>query len=138
MIKRFEEDPARIGTLWQGEGGDEEQMTELHAPRLLSISLWLLDRIRQEGRALMPYEILHMVVHHIEEVDTRAYADAWATVAAWFLASQANMLGECLMSFSIEAITEVEDDYLGRWLEQRLDMTMGPRQQGPGPAAATH
>jgi hypothetical protein len=33
------------------------------------------------------------------------------------------------MSFSIEAITEVEDEYLGQWLEQRLDTTMGPCPQ---------
>ena len=139
LIKHFGDDPARTGTLWKGEGGDDDSKTELHAPRLLSIPLWLLDRIRQEGRALMPYEILHMVVHHIEEVDTREYTDAWATVAAWcILASQGNTSGESLMSFSIEAITEVEDDYLGRWLEQRLDTTMGPRQQGAVPAVAPY
>ena len=80
-----------------------------------------------------------MVVHHIEEVDTQEYTDAWATVAAWcILASQGNTSGENLMSFSIEAITEVEDDYLGRWLEQRLDTTMGPRQQGAVPAVAPY
>ncbi len=33
------------------------------------------------------------------------------------------------MAFSIEAITEVEDDYLKKWLKQRLDTTMGPRPQ---------
>ena len=139
LIKHFGDDPARTGTLWKGEGGDDDSKTELHAPRLLSIPLWLLDCIRQEGRALMPYEILRMVVHHIEEVDTREYTDAWATVAAWcILASQGNTSGESLMSFSIEAITEVEDDYLGRWLEQRLDTTMGPRQQGAVPAVAPY
>jgi len=42
------------------------------------------------------------------------------------------------MPFSIEAITEVEDDYLGRWLEQQLDTTMGPRPQGAVQAVATH
>jgi hypothetical protein len=41
------------------------------------------------------------------------------------------------MSFSIEAITEVEDEYLGKWLEQRLDMTMGPRPQEGVAAFAT-
>ena len=38
-------------------------------------------------------------------------------------------------SFAIEAITEVEDEYLGKWLEQRLDTTMGPRPQGSESAA---
>jgi hypothetical protein len=87
----------------------------------------------------MPYEILRMVVHHLGEVNTQAYTDAWATVATWcILASQGNTAGESLMSFSIKAITEVEDDYLGRWLEQRLNTTMGPCPQGAVQAVATH
>ncbi len=66
----------------------------------------------------MPYEILCMVVTHLEDVNTAAYMDAWATIAAWcILASQGNTTRESLMSFSIEAITEVEDKYLGKWLE---------------------
>ena len=128
MIKHFKEDPARTGTLWKGEGGNEGTKGKLQAPRLLLIPLWLLDRIRQEGMALMPYEILRIVVNHLDEVDTQVYADAWLTVAAWcILASQGNSAGESLMSFSIEAITNVEDNNLGRWLEQRLNTTMGSR-----------
>ena len=60
-----------------------------------------------------------------------------ATVSAWcVLASQGSSSGDSLMSFSIEAITEVEDKYLGKWLEQQLDTTMGTRPQG-GVAAIT-
>ncbi len=47
------------------------------------------------------------------------------------------MTGESFVSFAIEAITEVDDDYLGRWLEQRLDTTLGPRPQGGAPKANT-
>ena len=131
MFKFYDEDPSRAGTLWRGEGGDDEAKKEIHAPRLLSIPVWLLDRIKQEGRALMPHEILRIITDHIGEVNTTAYADAWATIAAWcLLAGQASTTGESLVSFSIEAITEVEDEYLGKWLEQRLDTTMGPRPQG--------
>ncbi len=57
-MKHYADNPARIETLWKGEGGDKDAQAELHAPRLLAIPLWLLDRIRQEGRALMPHEIL--------------------------------------------------------------------------------
>jgi hypothetical protein len=46
------------------------------------------------------------------------------------MASQADKDGESLLSFAIKAITEVEDEYLGRWLEQRLDTTMGPHPPG--------
>ena len=77
-----------------------------------------------------------MVVTHLEDVNTAAYTDARGTIAAWcILASQGNTTRESLMSFSTEAITEVEDEYLGKWPEQRLDMTMGPCPQGGAPAA---
>ena len=131
LIKYYDDDPSRIGSLWKGEGADENEKRELHAPRLLSIPMWLLDRIRQEGRALMPYEIARIVANHIDEVNDAAYGAAWATIIGWcLLASQGSAIGESLVSFSIEAITEVEDEYLGRWLEQRLDTTLGPRPRG--------
>ena len=139
LIKHYDDDPTRIGTLWKGEGADEDEKRELHAPRLLAIPMWLLDRIRQEGRALMPYEIARIVANHIDEVNDAAYGAAWATIVGWcFLASQGNATGESLLvSFSIEAITEVEDEYLGRWLEQRLDTTLGPRPRVGGITGGT-
>ncbi len=61
----------------------------------------------------MPYAIARIVVNHIDEVNDAAYGAAWSTVDAWcILASQGNTAGESLVSFSIEAITEVEDQYL--------------------------
>jgi hypothetical protein len=138
LIKYFDDDPTRSGTLWKGEGASDTTKRELHAPRLISIPLWLLEKIKQEGRALMPYEILRIIMTHLEEVNTQEYADAWATVTAWWvLASQGNTTGDNLMSFAIEAITEEEDEYLGKWLEQRLDTTMGPRPQGGGRTAVS-
>jgi hypothetical protein len=134
MVQHFENDLTRAGTLWKGEGmHTEAQKVELHAPRLLAIPLWLLEHIRKEGRALMPYEVLRFVYHHINKENTQECANGWATVVAWcILAAQGNANGESLVAFSIEAITEVEDDYLGKWLEQRLDTTMGTRPQtGP-------
>jgi hypothetical protein len=81
----------------------------------------------------MPYEIARIVVNHINEVGDQTYAMAWSTVVSWcLLASQGNAIGESLVSFSIEAITKVEDEYLGKWLEQRLDTTLGPRPRGGG------
>ena len=64
----------------------------------------------------MPHKILRIITIYIGEVNTTAYADAWATIAAWcLLAGQASTTGESLVSFLIEAITEVEDKYLGKW-----------------------
>ncbi len=127
LMKHYADNPAHIETLWKGEGGGKDAHAELHAPRLLAIPLWLLDHIRQEGRALMPHEILQIVVTHLKADNTGAYAEVWTIIAAWcILESQGTTTGESLVSFTIEAITEVEDEYLGKWLEQRLDRTMGP------------
>ncbi len=72
LIKHYAGNPACIGTLWKGEGGDEDVQAELLPPRLIATPLWLLDRIRQEGRALMPHEILRIVVTHLEADNTAA------------------------------------------------------------------
>jgi hypothetical protein len=131
LIKYYEDDASQVGTLWKGEGGDATSKVEIQVPRLLAIPLWLLDRIRKEGRPLMPHKILRIVVTHLKEVNNAAYADAWGTLATWcYMASQAVKDGESLLAFAIKAITEVEDKYLGRWLEQRLDTTMGPHPPG--------
>ncbi len=131
LIEHYEDDASRIGTLWKGEGANAASKVEIPVPRLIAIPLWLLDRIRKEGRALMPHKILKIVVAHLEEANDAQYATAWETLATWcYMASQGNKDGESLTSFSIEAITEVEDEYLGKWLEQRLDTTMGGRTGG--------
>jgi hypothetical protein len=123
-IKYYEDDASRVGTLWKGEGGDATSKVEIQVPRLLVIPLWLLDHIRKEGRPLMPHEILRIVVTHLKEVNDAAYADAWGTLATWcYMASQADKDGESLLAFAIEAITEVEDKYLGRWLDTAAEMT---------------
>ena len=54
LMKHYDDNPSCVGMLWKGEGGDENSQTQLHAPRLIAIPLWLLDRIGQEGRVLMP------------------------------------------------------------------------------------
>lgn len=112
LIKHFEDDTLRNGTLWRGKGGEEIAKQEIQAPRLVVIPLWLLERIRQEGRALMPYEILRVILKHVEEVNTQAYADAWDLVVAWcIMASQGCKDRESLLSFAVITITKVEDVY---------------------------
>jgi hypothetical protein len=63
----------------------------------------------------MPHKILRIVVNHLEDVNNKKYPKAWGTVAAWcYLASQLGKDGNSLLAFSIEAITEVDDDYLSK------------------------
>jgi hypothetical protein len=40
--------------------------------------------------------------------------------------------GDSWLAFAINAVTEGNDEYLGKWIEQRLDATLGTRpQRGP-------
>ncbi len=112
LIKHYEDDASRIGTLWKGEGANAALRVEIQVPRLIAIPLWLLDRIKKKGQALMLHEILKIVVAHLEEANYTHYATAWETLATWcYMASQGNKDGESLTSFSIEAITEVKDNF---------------------------
>jgi hypothetical protein len=100
LIKHYEDDASRIGTLWKGEGGGATSKVEVQAPRLIAIPLWLLDRIRREGRALMPHKILSIVEAHIEEVGNEPYAKAWETLAAWcYMQAKGTRMGKASPCF---------------------------------------
>ena len=49
LLKYCADNPTRIGTLWKGEGGDENAQEELQAPRLIVIPLWLPDPSGRRG-----------------------------------------------------------------------------------------
>ncbi len=65
LIAYYDKDGSRRGTLWTpGEGCT---MGEGNVPRLLHIPLLLFKLIRNEGRPLMPHEILKLVLSHVEK-----------------------------------------------------------------------
>ena len=49
-----------------GGGGKKE---ETNVPRLLLIPLVLFEKIRAEGRPLMPHEVLKLMMVHLEQVN---------------------------------------------------------------------
>jgi hypothetical protein len=49
LIKHYEDDASRVGTLWKGEGANAASKVEIQIPRLIAIPLWLLDQIKKEG-----------------------------------------------------------------------------------------
>jgi hypothetical protein len=142
LIEHYDEDPLRRGTLWMpnadcvtGEG---------HVPCLLHIPMILFELIRNEGRPLMPHEILRLVLVHIESCQgnqNQQASTSWELIVKWcVVASQHDAQGESLVAFSVEAITEGDDAYFGQWVEQRLDGTLGrwptqDRPQGTAPGA---
>jgi hypothetical protein len=109
LIRYYEDDASRKGSLWKPT--NKLERNEVHAPRFLSIPLLLFERIRKEERPLMPHKILRIVVKHLKDVNNEEYTEAWGMVEAWcYLALQPDKDGNNLLAFSIQAITEVNDD----------------------------
>ena len=103
---------------------------ETTVPRLLHIPLVLFEAIREKGGPLMPHDILAIVLKLIEtnyrDQDQSKSAEAWILVVMWcVMAAQADKNGDSIVAFAIEAVTENDDPYLGQWMENRLDSTMG-------------
>jgi hypothetical protein len=96
--------------------------------------------IRNQGRPLMPHEVLWLVLDHIESSpggQTQQASSLWELVVQWcVVAAQHDAQGDSL-SFSVEAITKGDDAYFGQWVEQRLDGTLGKRPLHEGRQGAT-
>jgi hypothetical protein len=103
---------------------------------LLHIPVLLFELIRNEGRPLMPHEILQLVLTYLEssqEGQTQQTNTAWELVVKWcVVAAQQDSQGDSLVSFSVEAITEGDDADFGQWVKQRLDGTLGKRPTPDG------
>ncbi len=133
LIKYYRDDQAQHGSMWKPT--PTKHFEEAHAPRLLAFPLVLLDLICKEGCPLMAYEVLKLVATKIMVQlgkEDAALGDAWSFVVHWryYLASQTDKDNESLVVLTLDAITKMDDEYLGRWLEQRLDNTLGTHPRG--------
>jgi hypothetical protein len=100
--------------------------------------LVLFKAIRDEGKPLMPHKIWGLAIKIINEAADRALATTnWALILTWcILAAQQDTNVNNLLGLPVYAVTEGDDDYFAKWIDQRLDATFGPRPTtGPlGPA----
>ncbi len=86
--------------------------------------------LRKNSMVLMPHEIHALVVTLTSEAEDASTAGQnWSLVSKWGLmaAQKETTNGNSLVALAVNAVMEGDDEYLGRWLEQRLDTTMGPR-----------
>jgi hypothetical protein len=52
----------------------------------------------------------------------------WKLILDWcLLAAQAGEKGTSWLGLQVKAVTEGDDDYFAKWIEQRLEATFGPR-----------
>jgi hypothetical protein len=132
FISHYKNDPSKGGTLWTPLVGTEEGMEETTVPGLLHIPLVLFDKIRKAGCLLMPHDVLLLIIEHVEPMVDMAAAEvgqAWQLAVQWcVIAAQQDTQGDSLVVFSIDAVTETDDEAFCKWVEMRLDGTMGTTQ----------
>ncbi len=134
----YAEDPTRRGKLWVPDQNYQAGWTAMKAPLLLAVLLVLFKAIQDKGKPLMPHKIWGLAIKIINKAADRALATTnWALILTWcILAAQQDTNGNSLLGLSVDAVTEGDDDYFAKWIDQRLDATFGPRPTtGPlGPA----
>jgi hypothetical protein len=77
----------------------------------------------------MPHDIHALtmaIVNNLSDVE-EARTDCKLVLAWCLLAAQMNTSGNSHLSLAVEAVTEGDDDYFVRWIDQRLDSAFGPR-----------
>jgi hypothetical protein len=122
-------DPTKRGKLWAPDQTDSDEWTAIMAPRLLAAPLVLFRAIREERRPLMPHEVRGLVLTIIKDADDLNKAcDDWQLVLSWcLLAAQQDANGNSYLGVPVDAITEGDDDYFEKWINQRLDSVFGSR-----------
>jgi hypothetical protein len=129
LATHYDRDPTHRGKLWTPDQADSVGWTPMKAPLLLAIPLALFRAIREEGKPLMPHKIHGLtttIINSSADV-AKAHRD-WDLVLAWcILAAQQNTYGNSHLSLAVEAVTEGDDDYFEKWINQQTDSTFGPR-----------
>ncbi len=129
MDAYYAEDSTCQGKLWAPPTDKAGAEVAVKAPILLAIPLVLFQVIRDEKRALMPHDIHALTVAIVTNLpDVEKACTDWGLVLSWCLmALQMNTSGNSHLSLAVEAVTEGDNHYFGRWIDQRLDSTFGPR-----------
>ena len=132
-------DPTRRGKLWAPDQADAHEPTAITAPRLLAVPLVLFRAIREERKPLMPHKIRGLVLTIISDTDDFDKAsDNWQLVLSWcLLAAQQDANGNSHLGLPVDAVTEGDDDYFEKWIDQRLDAVFGPRPNSGAPTTTS-
>jgi hypothetical protein len=133
----YEEDPSCRGKLWMPDQATSGEWTPVKASLLLAVPLVLFQAMRTKGKPLMPHEF-HGLTTAIISASTnpeKARTD-WDLILAWcILAAHQNTYGNSHLSLAVEAVTEGDDNYFEKWIDQHLNSMFGPR---PVPRLAGH
>jgi hypothetical protein len=132
-FSEFYDVEANKGTLWTPAAGDGAP-AELKVPNLVAILNVLVNLLRTQGAAAKPYDVWASINNFVQE--SGAPGHHWDYIRKWCLvAGQANANGKSKVFLDTNPVT-IDDMDFNRWVENRLDMTFGPRPStSAGPAA---
>jgi hypothetical protein len=76
----------------------------------------------------MPHEIRELAMTIVvKSANVVATTGEWELILSWcVLAAQQEESASSLLALSVEAVTERDDEYFSKWIDQRLDSTLGP------------
>jgi hypothetical protein len=122
-------DPTRRGRQWVPDQANAHEWMAVKAILLLTIPLVLFRAIWEEGKPLMPHKIRGLVMAFIHEaVDMAKASMDWDLILSWcILATQQDTNGNSFLRMPVDAITEKDDKYFSKWIDQWLDTSFGPR-----------
>jgi hypothetical protein len=128
LATHYDEDPSCWGKLWTPDQANSREWTPVKAPLLLAIPLVIFQAIWEVGKPHMPHKIHGLTTAIINSSANVAKACTdWELILAWcILAAQQNTFGNSHLSLAVEAVTEGDDDYFEKWINQRLNSTFGP------------
>jgi hypothetical protein len=122
---------ANQGKLWtpEGTGGTAEEMK---VPNLLAVLNALVKLLRPLGASITPHDILTTVDTIIEDKTLigQGGAQAWDRMRRWCLVTgQAGTNGKSKVFLETTSVT-IDNKNFDHWVSNKMDITLGPRQQG--------
>jgi hypothetical protein len=104
----------------------------MKVPNLLAIPNALVELLPPLGVSIIPHNVLATVDRIIEDKTLigQGGAQAWDLVCRWCLvAGQAGTNGKSKVFLKTTSVM-INDENFDHWVSNKLDITLGPRQQG--------
>ncbi len=104
----------------------------------MAVPLVLFWAIQDKQKPLKPKEIRGLVLTINSEVANFDKAsNNWQLLLSWYLlASQQDANGTSLLGLPVDAVTEGDDNYFKKWIDQRLNAVFRPHPNLPPPGTA--
>jgi hypothetical protein len=125
---------ASSGTLWTPVTG-EDTSGAIQVPHLLAIPNVLVDLLCTQGMAIMPHEVL-MTVDNFIASSPHPTGQQWECICKWYLMVGQSKANRKSKFFLERSPVTINDDVFDLWVQNCLDISLGPRPGGSPQATA--